>query len=339
MHDDRITALLRDAFPRIATAPLVARCRRWLDEGSQRTLLALDDPDYPPLLRRSPDRPRLLFVDGDPLHLWHPSIAIVGTRAPTAAGRDNAHAFASELARRGWCITSGMAAGIDTMAHRAALGVPGGRTVAILGSGIDVPFPISNRALMRTIGERGVVASEYPPGEPARPGQFPRRNRIVAGLSLGTLVIEAAYVSGALITGRLAAEAGREVFALPSSIHNPLGRGCHRLIREGALLVESVDEIEAALAPLATAFACDLRGRLGATTSVPAAPQHGSSDDDADTKTLWEALTHDPTPMAVLVTRSGLTAAKVASILLLMEVNGRVRSEHGRYSRKPTLLL
>jgi len=258
----------------------------------------------------------------------------VGTRVPTVVGRDNARLFAGELARRGWCIASGMAAGIDTIAHRSALDCPEGRTVAVLGTGIDVPYPPGNRALMGDIAARGVVVSEYPPGAPGHAGQFPRRNRIVAGLSLGTLVVEAAFRSGALITARLAADAGREVFALPGSIHNPMARGCHRLLRDGAQLVETVDEIEAALKPIAEACAHDLRGRLGVPNSLTAAAQHGSREMDADTHRLWKALGHDPTPMEALVDRTGLTAAELASILLVMELEGRVVSEHGRYTRK-----
>jgi DNA processing protein len=307
-------------------------CPAWRSHG-RRTLLQLDDPDYPVLLRRTPDAPRALYVDGDVDRLWHPSIAIVGSRNATHGGLDTARAFARAFARNGWCIASGMATGIDTAAHLGALDEDG-LTIAVLGSGIDVPYPRGNARLMARIAERGVVVSEYPPGARPHKGQFPRRNRIVAALSLGTLVVEAQMNSGALITARLAADAGREVFAVPGSIHNPMARGCHRLLRDGAMLVESPEEVVAALAPLAAAFADDLRGRLGAPNSLVAAMRNDSSDMDADTQCLWNALGHDPTPMEALVVRTGLTAAKLASILLVMELEGRVVSGHGRYTRK-----
>jgi DNA processing protein len=333
-HDD-IDAALRDAFPSLANAAFLRRCHRWRT-GPARTLLTLGHPDYPALLRRLPDAPRVLFVHGDVARLWHPSVAVVGTRTPTVNGQDNARLFAGELTRRGWSIASGMASGIDTVAHRAALEAPGGCTVAVLGSGVDVAFPVANRSLLRAIAERGAAVSEMPPGTPAAAWQFPRRNRIVAGLSLGTLVVEAAQRSGALITARLAGDASREVFAIPGSIHNPYARGCHRLIRDGAQLVESVDDIESALAPIAAAFADDLRGRLHVPISNTAAVQHDSCDKDEDTQRLWDALGHDPTPMEVLVVRTGLTAAKLASILLSMELEGRVECQHGRYTRRGT---
>jgi len=316
-------------------APLLAHCRAWLREP-RHVLLGIHDPDYPPLLRRIASPPLALFVDGDPSALWHPSVAVVGSRSPTAGGRDNADAFGRALATAGFSIASGMAAGIDTAAHTAALTV-GSLTIAVLGTGIDVPYPRANTALFAQIAERGAVVSEYAPGTPARREQFPSRNRILAGLALGTLVVEAAPRSGALITARCAAEAGREVFAIPASIHNPLARGCHRLIRDGAALVEDASEVIAALAPMAAELAEALQGRLhaglaspsGIGTRDPAAACHR----DAAHDTLWKALGHDPTPMEHLVLRTGLTTAELSSILLLMELDGRVVVEHGRYSR------
>lgn len=315
-------------------APLLAHCRAWLREP-RHALLGIHDPDYPPLLRRIATPPLALFIDGDPSTLWHPSVAVVGSRSPTAGGRDNADAFARMLAAAGFSIASGMAAGVDTAAHAATL-AGDGLTVAVLGTGIDVPYPRANTTLFARIAERGAVVSEYAPGTPARKEQFPSRNRILAGLALGTLVVEAAPRSGALITARCAAEAGREVFAVPGSIHNPLARGCHRLIRDGAALVEDASEIIAALAPMAAELAEALQGRLhtdvaspsGGTTDAASASRH-----DADHDTLWKALGHDPTPMEHLVLRTGLTTAELSSILLLMELDGRVVVEHGRYSR------
>ena len=273
-------------------------------------MLHRDDADYPAMLRRSPDPPGVLHVDGDAGLLWHPSIAIVGSRAATANG-------------------------FDTAAHLGAVDA-GGTTVAVLGSGIDVAFPRANRALMARLPLHGAVVSELPPGTPAHASQFPSRNRIVAGLSLGTLVVEAAWKSGALITARLATGAGREVFALPGSIHNPMARGCHRLIRDGVQLVESPEEVIAALKPLLDAYAGDLRARLHAPNSAVAALQHDSRTMDADTQRLWDALGYDPTPMDALVTRTGLTSAELVSMLLVMELEGRVVSELGRYTRRVT---
>lgn len=311
------------------------RAQAWL-AASGHHLIGWHDPDYPPLLRRSPNPPLALFVAGDPSRLWHPAVAVVGSRAPTPGGRDNAADFARALAASGLAVISGLAAGIDTAAHQAVL-AGGGATVAILGTGPDVPYPRANAALHARIAETGAVVSEHLPGTGARPAHFPSRNRIIAGLSLGTVVIEAAERSGALITARLAAEAGREVFALPGSIHNPLARGCHRLIRDGVALIERPDELTAALAPLAQQLAADLRLRLnvpiqGGHTPVTR-PVQDERFDDGNYQSLWSALGHDPTGMDHLVERTGLTPAVLSSMLLIMELEGRVAAQHGRYFR------
>lgn len=316
-------------------APLPPRWRDWL-QGERHHLLGWHDADYPSQLRRSPSPPLALFVAGDPTRLWHPSVAVVGSRASTPGGRDNAADFARALATSGLAVASGMAAGIDTAAHEAALTV-NGLTFAVLGCGPDVPYPGSNRRLHARIAEAGAVVSEYPPGTGPLPFQFPARNRILAALALGTVVIEAAERSGALITARLAAECGREVFAVPGSVHNPLARGCHRLIRDGAALVESAADILCALKPQATLLAQDLQTRLNvpihAVQGVTETVGSGSASADPDYQNLWTALGYDPTAMDQLVERTGLTAAAVSSMLLLMELDGRVASQHGRYFR------
>jgi DNA processing protein len=314
----------------------LARARDWLAAPDHR-LIGWLDPDYPPLLRRIASPPLALFVAGDADLLWHPAVAVVGSRGPTAGGRDNARAFARALVAAGFGVTSGLAAGVDRAAHEAALEA-GGITVAVLGTGPDVPYPDNHAGLLARMSAEGAVVSEHPPGTGARREHFPSRNRILAGLSLGTLVIEAATRSGALITARLAAEAGREVFAVPGSIHNHMARGCHRLIRDGAALVETADEVISALGAWAGALRGDLQRRLAAGRNAPSGGPPGTAQTPADMDPahhrLWQSLGHDPTTMDQLVERSGLTAAALSSMLLVMELQGRVSVEHGRYSRR-----
>ena len=319
------TALLRP------DAAALARSLRWLEEPGHH-LLGWSDAAYPPLLRRIASPPALLFVAGDTDLLWRPTVAIVGSRTATAGGRANAGQFAAALARTGLCIGSGLAAGIDAAAHQAALDA-GGMTVAVLGTGPDIAYPARHRALMTRIAETGAVVSEHPPGTQPLRTHFPSRNRILVGLSLGVVVVEAATRSGALITARLAGDAGREVFALPGSIHNPMARGCHRLIREGAALVETPTEVAEALAPLVRDLVRALRGELASCPAVDPVPLGGALPALPDINRLWEALGHDPTGMDELLERSGLTAAAVSSMLLALELEGRVAAEHGRYSR------
>ncbi len=304
----------------------------WLAPAG-RCLLGWHDPDYPALLRRTPAPPALLFVAGDASLLWHPQVAVVGSRRPSPAGLSRSRQFARAFAGAGWTVTSGLAEGIDTAAHEGALAT--GRTVAVVGTGLDQAYPARNAALMARIAAEGAVVSEHPPGTPAIASHFPSRNRIIAGLSLGTLVVEAAMRSGALISARLAAEAGREVFALPGSPDNPVARGCHRLIREGAALVESPAEVLAALGPVASELADALRGRLGTTpTQAPGRSANGQPEGPDDHNRLWSALGHDPTGMDCLAERTGLTVAALSSMLLIMELEGRVAADNGRYSRR-----
>ena len=316
-------------------AAALARSRAWLDRPD-RTLLGWHDADYPALLARAPHPPLALFVAGDPMHLWQPILAVVGSRNATPAGRTNAAQFSRALVASGLGVGSGLAAGIDTAAHEAALEA-GGLTVAVLGTGPDIAYPASNRSLHARIAEHGALVSEHAPGTGPHKTHFPSRNRILAGLSLGTLVVEAAERSGALITARLAAEAGREVFAVPGSIHNPLARGCHRLIRDGAALVESEPEIRAALAALMGELGSCLRSRLAAsivaadTTQAPAVT--GERAVDTEQERLWQALGHDPIGMDALVQRTGLTPADLSAMLLHMELDGRIASQHGHYYR------
>ncbi len=331
LNDTQIRAIEDD------TAAHLARSRDWLSQPGHH-LIGWHDADYPPQLRRIPSPPLALFVAGDPALLWHPSVAVVGSRVPTAGGRDNAYEFAQTLAASGFAVASGLAAGIDAAAHQGALANESGLTIAVLGTGPDIPYPRENAGLMAQIAARGAVISEHAPGTQARPPHFPSRNRILAGLALGTLVIEATLRSGALITAKLAGDYGREVFAVPGSIHNPMIRGCHQLIRDGASLVERVDEVIAAVIPVAAELAATLRSRLEAPISMPVEPRETvvqpSLLDDPDYQSLWTALGHDPTGMDRLIDRTGLTAAELSSMLLVMELEGHVSNHHGRYTRK-----
>ena len=321
----------------------------WLDEPTHH-LVTWGSERFPPLLKDIPSPPAALFVAGEPDVLWQPQVAVIGSRNPTAGGKDNARDFAGELARRGLTVTSGLAAGIDSIAHEAALDA-GGTTVAVMGTGLDQVYPASGEALAGRIRSHGALASEFPLGTPAKREHFPARNRIISGLSLGVLVIEAGLRSGTLITARLAGGQGREVFALPGSIHNPLAKGCHRLIRDGARLVESVAEVIQDLAPLAGRLADRLRGELAAAQQAQqsdslrhAAPQTASLDldpndpqfgQDPEYRQLWACLGYDPKPVDALVEQSGLTARAVSAMLLVLELRGMVEAHRGgAYSRK-----
>jgi len=327
--DDKRCARLRTP-----SVTALARSEAWLADP-RRHLLDWQHADYPALLRQIASPPLALFVEGDADLLWHPGIAVVGSRSPSAGGRDNAHAFARALAAAGLVVFSGMAAGVDAAAHEAALAVRDGRTVAVVGTGPDIAYPAGHAGLRERLAAQGAVVSEFPPGTEARAGHFPSRNRLLAGLSLGTLVIEAAERSGALITARQASEAGREVFAVPGSIHNPMARGCHRLIRDGAALAERPQEVIDGVSAVAGALAQALRQRLAAS---PERPHQGACPHPlppgADYQCLWKALGHDPTGMDALIARTRLTAAELSSMLLVMELDGQVAVEHGRYSRR-----
>ncbi len=310
----------------------LARGLNWLAEPRHQ-LLGWATADYPPLLGQAPNPPVALFVDGNPGVLWQPAIAVVGSRNPSAGGRDIARHLADELARCGLTVASGLAAGIDAAAHRAAMAAAA-PSYAVIGTGPDIAYPRHHRQLQAELAAHGAVVSEYAPGTVPRSGQFPARNRLLAALTLGTVVVEAAERSGALLTARLASEAGREVFAVPGSIHNPMARGCHRLIRDGATLVTQADHILEGVANLAGELGNALQNRLHTPISTAVTGPSPVPDlPDPDYQRLWEALGHDPTGMDSLIERSGLTAAKLSSMLLLMELQGSVSSAHGRYSR------
>jgi len=299
----------------------------WL-AAPQRSLVHIEHEAYPPLLRTLPDAPLALWVEGrDCALLSAPQLAIVGSRNPTRGGRETAEQFARYLSERGLTITSGLATGIDTAAHMGAL-AGGAGTIAVLGSGPDSIYPQANAGLAKRIMAEGLIVSEFPPGTPPRAAHFPQRNRIIAGLSAGTVVVEAARRSGSLITARRAAEYGREVFAIPGSIHNPLTKGCHRLIREGAKLVDDVADILVELAPILAIDATDRNApnkQLSQTSSLTEEPAYIS---------LLEALGYEPIELTALAGLTGLTAAELSSMLLVLEFEGLVEAlPGGRYAR------
>jgi DNA processing protein len=308
----------------------------WLS-GADRYLVTWTSERYPPLLRRISSPPAALFVAGDPEVLWRPQLAVIGSRNPTAGGLDHARAFATAICRNGIVVTSGLASGIDHAAHQAALDC-GGATVAVTATGLDRVYPASSAATARKIPQQGAVVSEFPPETPARRKHFPSRNRIIAGLSLGVLVVEAGVNSGSLITARQAAEQGKEVFALPGSLHNPMAKGCHRLIKEGARLVETSGEILEGLAPLAEELALELRKALAEDTALPQPEEavcEATVPDDPDYARLWELLGFDPKPIDTLVAQSELSVQQVSSMLLLLEMRGLVTAQPGSaYCRK-----
>ncbi len=299
---------------------------RWLEHAGA-ALLAVTDAAYPQLLRRLPDAPPILYVRGDRAVLNEPQLAMVGSRNPTAGGRATARDFAQWFARAGLVITSGLALGIDAACHEGAL-AGGGPTIAVLGCGIDIVYPAANRALADRIVANGAIVSEFPPGMEPRRELFPQRNRIIAGLSHGTLVVEAARESGSLITARLAGNAGREVFAIPGSIHNPCARGCHLLIRQGAKLVERAEDVLEELK-------ISLSDQLLATpaTLVPDGAKPGPQLDKAY-EILLDALAFEPASVDSLIERTGLTSESIASMLLILELDGHVAPHPGgRFSR------
>jgi DNA processing protein len=304
LRPEQIQALRQ---PRIDAGALARRTLDWLQAAPWRSLLTLGDADYPSPLLNSADPPLLLYLEGRRELLTSRCIAVVGSRRPSAQGRDNAYQFAQGLGRAGFCVVSGLALGIDGAAHEGALETAGG-SIAVLGCGLDQVYPPQHRELARRLASQGLLLSEYALGAPPLAEHFPQRNRIIAGLSEGCLVVEAAPKSGSLITARLAAEAGREVFAIPGSIHSPLARGCHELLKQGAALVGSLqdllDELQAPPGPVPQASA-----------PPPVEPPESP---------LLQALGHDPISLEQLMQRCGWPADQLNAALLELELEGLV---------------
>lgn len=301
------------APPSRSTRELIDTTLAWL-EAPTHHVLALGGPVYPQALANIPDPPLLLYIKGRIDLLARPALAIVGSRNATVQGKANASAFAGALSHAGVCVVSGLALGIDAAAHEGALR-GAGSTLAVVGTGADLFYPARNRALAERIAMEGCLVSEYALGTPPVSGNFPRRNRIISGLSGGVLVIEAAAQSGSLITARVAAEQGREVFALPGSIHAPLAKGCHRLIRDGARLVETVDEVLEAMrvSPLSTMAAAG-----NASAGANALPT------ESDCTGLLAQLGHEPLDVDTLLERTGGTVGQLSMGLLALEMAGMI---------------
>ncbi len=296
----------------------------WANQQGNAIMTYLDD-DYPTLLKEINSAPPLLFIQGNRRLLATPQLAIVGSRHPTVIGTENAYRFASHLAQCGLTITSGLAMGIDAASHRGALSSTGA-TIAVMGTGLDSIYPKQNRFLAAEIAQKGILVSEFPIGTIAAATNFPRRNRIISGLSLGVFIVEAALSSGSLITAQMALDQGREVFAMPGSIHNPLSRGCHVLLRLGAKLVESVTDILEELGPLSAVC-------LSYKQSASAINSNASLT--AEAQLLIDSIDFAATHIDLIVARSGLTASVVSSMLLHLELQGLVSAVPGGYIRLP----
>ncbi len=299
----------------------VSRDQAWLAKADNH-LITLHHPEYPQSLREIHDPPPVLFVHGDCELLATPQLALVGSRHPTRDGESNAKAFAEHLSLSGLTITSGLAAGIDTASHQGAL-AGSGKTIAVCGTGLGRVYPASNRELAHQIAKQGALISEFSPDTPAKAENFPRRNRIISGLSLGILVVEAAVKSGALLTAQHAVEQGREVFAIPGSIHNPLARGCHTLLKQGAKLVETAEDI---LEELRLYLPEDGQEMPVMRRHLPA---QEAVELDEDYKNILTYVQSQPISVDTLVELSGLTAAAVSSMLLILELRGLVASQSG----------
>lgn len=312
-------ALALAAAPAPEIAERIDATLAWLAQPGNH-LLTLADGGYPRALLDIPDPPLMLYAKGRVELLNQPSLAVVGSRNATAQGIANAERFAEAFSAAGLTVVSGLALGIDAAAHAGALRHAGGSTVAVIGTGCDIVYPARHRGLAHRIADGGCIVSEYPLGTPAIAANFPRRNRIISGLSRGVLVVEAAAQSGSLITARTAADQGRDVFAIPGSIHSPLAKGCHQLIRQGAKLVESAEHVLEEL-------------RLPAA-AVPGAPADDKPAGAEREHPVLQALGHDPASLDTLAVRIDMDIAQLQAALLALELDGRVEPLPGnRYRR------
>jgi DNA processing protein len=307
-------------------------------------LLSYSDAEYPRLLQEIPKPPPLLFVRGNLELLNLPQVALVGSRNPTQAGSENAERFAQYLAANGFVITSGLALGVDAAGHRGALKGQG-KTIAVMGTGIDRIYPAAHKSLAQQIlAEGGALVSEFPLGTAAQAANFPQRNRIISGLSCGTLVIEAALKSGSLITAAFALQHNREVFAIPGSIHNPLARGCHQLIRQGATLVETaqdiIEQLDGMLSFKRSEVAVKRKPKSVASAPMPgqtldllAATEAQAPELTAEEQALFDAIGYDPVSLDQLLERVALPIGELMSLLMMLEIKGVILQAAGLYQR------
>ncbi|MCE9632617.1 MAG: DNA-processing protein DprA [Methylophilales bacterium] len=306
--DSNISSAITQGIDEEKLAPAMA----WLAQPNNR-LLTLADSDYPQTLLEISDPPPVLYLKGDVTRLNQPCLAVVGSRNASPQGLNTAEAFSQALADAGWCVVSGMALGIDGAAHKGALKGKAS-TVAVVGTGLDIVYPSRHRDLAHEIAQKGAMISEFPLATPSIAGNFPRRNRIISGLARGVLIVEANLQSGSLITARLAGEQGREVFAIPGSIHSPLSKGCHLLIKQGAKLVDSIHDI---LEELGTAPISQL--------------EESSQGEELP---LLTAMGYEAVAAETLIQRCSLTSEQVSAMLLTLELDGRIASlPGGRYQR------
>lgn len=293
---------------------LIAPALAWVEHPGNH-VITLADPAYPKALLEIPDPPPLLYAKGNPQLLDVPSIAVVGSRNASPQGEKNAENFASALSENGFCVVSGLALGIDGAAHRGALRGKGS-TIAVVGTGLDIVYPAKHRELAHQIAQQGLIISEFGLGTPSRAQNFPRRNRIISGLSQGCLVVEANVQSGSLITARLAAEQGREVFAIPGSIHSPLAKGCHQLIKQGAKLVDNIQDI------------------VDELSGVMPAVRNSDEASAAENHPILACIGYEAVGIETLIERTGLTSDSLSAMLLMLELENKIASlPGGRYQR------
>ncbi|MEX3930255.1 DNA-processing protein DprA [Paraburkholderia phymatum] len=333
---DEASARAALAPPAPDFAALLDAARAWRELPGN-ALVTLDDPAYPPALLTMPDPPPLLYVKGRIELLHARGVAVVGSRSATPQGLEDAARFALTLSDAGLTIVSGLALGIDGAAHRGAL-QGRGSTIAVIGTGADIVYPPSHQALAQQIAERGAIMSEWPLGTPARSAHFPQRNRLIAGLVSGVLIVEAAMRSGSLITARLANEMGRDVFAIPGSIHAPLARGCHRMIKQGAKLVETPEDVLEELGFATPPPAPVPTRRLRALPQIRSADESARGEGDcgltAEAGRLLDALGHSPATLEILAERTEMDDTLLQSTLLRLELAGELCAlPGGRYVR------
>jgi DNA processing protein len=316
--DDEIAQKINKGVDADAIAPTL----KWLEKDNAH-VVTFADSTYPKQLLETSNPPAVLYAIGNLHWLNRPSIAMVGSRSATPQGEKNAEDFAQSLCEQGLCVVSGMALGIDGAAHRGALKA-NGATIAVVGTGLDIVYPARHRDLAHKIAERGLIISEFPLGTPSKAQNFPRRNRVISGLSLGCLVVEANIDSGSLITARLATEQGREVFAIPGSIHSPVTKGCHQLIKQGAKLVETTQDI---LDELKNILPIDSpSGLMDNLDSEIEAP--------SEANTVLACMGFDPINFEALRTLSGLTTEALSSMLMVLELENKITTlAGGKYQR------